>query len=273
MAAKPVVEIRNLSLKYPNGVVALQDIDLDINPGDFIALIGPNGAGKSTLLKIILGLIKPTGGIIKLSLIDKSTPNSLPKRRLTKTFVSSEFNRNLKYVGYVPQSAQARDPNLPFSVYETVMLGRTPLKGLFHRMGAKDRQKVDETLKLFGIFELKDRKIGQLSGGQSQRVFLAKAMVAEPKLLLLDEPTSGVDATSKKEFYNILERLNKETGITVILSSHDIGVITKIANRVLCINKSQFFCGENEDFSAEHEIPKMYEHPVDIVEHHHDNHS
>ena len=101
---------------------------------------------------------------------------------------------------------------------------------------------------MFGIYELKDRKIGQLSGGQSQRVFLAKAMVSDPKLLLLDEPTSGVDAASKKDFYNILERLNKETGITVILSSHDISVITKIASRVLCINKSQFFCGENEEF-------------------------
>ena len=131
----------------------------------------------------------------------------------------------------------------------------------------KTEQKVEETLKLFGIYELKDRKIGQLSGGQSQRVFLAKAMVAEPKLLLLDEPTSGVDTTSKKEFYNILERLNKERGITVILSSHDIGVITKIANRVLCINRSQFFCGENEDFSADVEIHKMYDHPVELMEH------
>jgi zinc transport system ATP-binding protein len=101
------------------------------------------------------------------------------------------------------------------------MLGRTPVAGLFHGMKDEDRQKVEETLKLFGIYELKDRKIGQLSGGQSQRVFLAKAMVAEPKLLLLDEPTSGVDTTSKKEFYNILDRLNEERGITVILSSHD----------------------------------------------------
>lgn len=135
-------------------------------------------------------------------------------------------------------------------------------------MGAKDRQKVDETLRMFGIYELKDRKIGQLSGGQSQRVFLAKAMVAEPKLLLLDEPTSGVDTSSKKDFYNILDQLNKEREITVILSSHDIGVITKIANRVLCLNKSQFFCGENADFQADVEIHKLYEHPVELIDHH-----
>ena len=247
--AKPVVEIRDLSIKYPNGVMALEGINVDVNERDLIALIGPNGAGKSTLLKVVLGLEKPTSGSVKL-------------------FGCPDLSKNLKYVGYVPQSAQARDPNLPFSVYETVMLGRTPHAGLFHGMGAEDRQKVEETLKLFGIYELKDRKIGQLSGGQSQRVFLAKAMVAEPKLLLLDEPTSGVDTTSKKEFYDILERLNKERGITIILSSHDIGVITKIANRVLCINRSQFFCGENEDFSADIEIHKMYEHPVEIMEHH-----
>jgi zinc transport system ATP-binding protein len=92
-------------------------------------------------------------------------------------------------------------------------------------------------------------------------------MVAEPKLLLLDEPTSGVDATSKKEFYSILDRLNKERGITVVLSSHDIGVITKIANRVLCINRSQFFCGANEDFAADIEIHRLYDHPVELMEH------
>jgi zinc transport system ATP-binding protein len=177
------------------------------------------------------------------------------------------LTKNLKYVGYVPQSAQARDPNLPFSVYETVMLGRIPIAGLFHGIKENDKLKVNETLKMFGIYELKNRKIGQLSGGQSQRVFLAKAMVAEPKLLLLDEPTSGVDTTSKKEFYNILERLNKERGISVVLSSHDIGVITKVATRVLCINRSQFFCGENEDFKADIEIHKLYDHPVELMEH------
>jgi zinc transport system ATP-binding protein len=246
--AKPIVEIRDVSVKYPNGVLALDGINIDVNEKDLIALLGPNGAGKSTLLMVILGLIKPLSGSVKL-------------------FGSQELSKNLKYVGYVPQNAQARDPNLPFSVYETVMLGRTPHAGLLHGVGAQDRQKVEETLKLFGIYELKDRKIGQLSGGQSQRVFLAKAMVADPKLLLLDEPTSGVDTTSKSEFYKILERLNRESGITVILSSHDVGVITKIANRVLCINRSQFFCGENADFSASVEIHKVYDHPVELMDH------
>lgn len=249
MLEAKIVELQNVSVKYSNGVVALEGINVDVNQNDLIALIGPNGAGKSTLLKVILGLIKPTSGTVKL-------------------FGCQDLGKNLKHVGYVPQTAQARDPNLPFSVYETVLLGRTPVAGLFHGMHSEDRDRVNETLKMFGIYDLKDRKIGQLSGGQSQRVFLAKAMVAEPKLLLLDEPTSGVDTTSKKEFYGTLERLNKEHGITVILSSHDISVITKIANRVLCVNKSQFFCGENEAFDADTELHKMYEHPVEIVDHH-----
>jgi zinc transport system ATP-binding protein len=245
-----LIEIRSLNVKYPNGVTALEDINLDICESDLIALMGPNGAGKSTLLKVILGLIKPTSGSIKL-------------------FGSADLGKNLKNVGYVPQTALVRDPNLPFTVYETVMMGRTPVAGLLHGLRKSDRQKVNEVLKLFGIYELKDRKIGQLSGGQSQRVFLAKAMVAEPKLLLLDEPTSGVDMTSKREFYNILERLNKERHIAVVLSSHDVGVVTKIANRVLCINRSQFFCGPNHEFEADKEIHRMYNHNVELIEHDH----
>ena len=247
-AANPILELHEVSVRYANGILALDKITLDVNAQDIIALIGPNGAGKSTLLKVILGLVKPTSGSVRL-------------------FGSQELAKNLKYVGYVPQNAQARDTNLPFNVFETVMLGRTPLAGLFHGANARDWQKVVEVLKMFGIFELKDRRIGQLSGGQSQRVFLAKAMVAEPKLLLLDEPTSGVDTTSRGEFYRLLERLNKEKGITVILCSHDIGVITKIANRVLCINRSQFFCGENADFEASTEIRKLYDHPVELMDH------
>ena len=122
MAAKPIVEIRNVSVRYPNGVLALDSITLDVNDKDLIALIGPNGAGKSTLIKVILGLIKPTAGSVRL-------------------LGSEDLTKNLKYVGYVPQSAQARDVNMPFSVFETVMLGRTPQAGLFHGVRRKRQAK------------------------------------------------------------------------------------------------------------------------------------
>lgn len=246
----PIIELHDVSVRYGNGVLALDRITLDVNNRDLIGLIGPNGAGKSTLLNVVLGLIKPTSGSVKL-------------------FGSEVLSKNLKYVGYVPQKAQAQDPNFPFTVYETVMLGRTVRTGLLRRLEARDKQRAMEVLKLLGIFELKDRKIGQLSGGQSQRVFVAKAIVAEPKLLLLDEPTSGVDVASKAEFYDILEHLNNEMGLTIILSSHDIGVITKLANRVVCINRSLFFCGRKSEFSADSVLPKMYDYPVEMMHHDH----
>ena len=250
LALNPVVELCDVSVRYSNGVLALDRITLDVNDRDLIGLIGPNGAGKSTLLSVILGLIKPSSGSVKL-------------------FGTHVLPRNLKLVGYVPQKAVAQDPNFPFTVFETVMLGKVAQVGPLRGSGPEDRKKVEETLKLLGIYELKDRRIGQLSGGQSQRVFVAKAMVADPKLLLLDEPTSGIDAASKTEFYGILERLNKEMGITVILSSHDIGVITKLANRVVCINRSLFFCGQNSDFSPDSVLPRMYNYPVETMHHDH----
>lgn len=247
---RPIVELRDVSVRYSNDVLALDGITLDVNDRDLIGLIGPNGAGKSTLLSVILGLIKPTSGSVSL-------------------LGSDDLAKNLKYVGYVPQKAHAQDPNFPFTVFETVMLGRTARKGLLHRLGVMDKQKVIEVMKLFGIYGLKDRKIGQLSGGQSQRVFVAKAIVSEPKLLLLDEPTSGVDVASKAGFYDLLERLNREMGIAIVLSSHDIGVVTKLANRVVCINRSLFFCGQKSEFSAESVLPKMYDYPVEMMHHDH----
>ncbi len=224
----PVVELQNVSVQYPSGVTALEGITLEVFEKDLIGLIGPNGSGKSTLLKVILGLIKPNVGTVKL-------------------FGEPISEKNLRKVGFVPQRAQVEDANFPSTVYETVLLGRIPKVGLFRRFGRKDYEKVEELLNLIGIHDLKERKIGQLSGGQSQRVFLAKALVGDPKLLILDEPTSGVDLDSKREFYNIIGKLDRQLGTTIILASHEIGIVTKLATRVVCINKSQFFCGEITD--------------------------
>ena len=227
----PVVELQNVGVQYPSGVTALEGITLEVFEKDLIGLIGPNGSGKSTLLKVILGLIKPNVGTVKL-------------------FGEPISEKNLKKVGFVPQRTQVEDANFPSTVYETVLLGRIPKVGLFRRFGRKDYERVEELLNLIGIHDLRDRKIGQLSGGQSQRVFLAKALVGDPKLLILDEPTSGVDVDSKREFYNIIGKLDRELGTTIILASHEIGIVTKLATRIVCINKSQFYCGEITDVEA-----------------------
>lgn len=243
-----VVDFHGLCVQYPGRVHALEEINLQIFEKDFVGLIGPNGAGKSTLLSVILGLTAPTDGSVKL-------------------FGEPISGTNLRKVGYVPQKSQASDPNFPATVFETVLLGRAPRAGLLHRLRGKDREKVNEILQLLGIEDLKDRRIGKLSGGQSQRVFLAKALVGEPQLLLLDEPTSGVDVHSKSEFYNILGKLNKEMGITIILSSHDVGVVTKLANRVVCLNTTIFFHGTTPEFTQSSALSQMYDFPFELVQH------
>jgi zinc transport system ATP-binding protein len=228
---KSMVELQNVSARYPNGVLALEGITFEAFERDMIGVIGPNGSGKSTLLKLILGLMKPNTGTVKL-------------------FGESLSAKNLKLVGYVPQKVQGEDANFPSTVLETVLLGRAPKAGLLHRLGRADQEKAQDTLKLLDIYDLRDRKIGELSGGQTQRVLLAKALVGDPKLLVLDEPTSGVDVDSKNEFYTVVSRLNRENGMTIILASHEISIVAKLVNRVLCINRSQLACGDITDLEA-----------------------
>ncbi len=250
---KPIiVDVEDLCVQYPGRFHALEQITLQVFENDLLGLIGPNGAGKSTLLAVLLGLLKPTSGSVRL-------------------FGEPISPKNLRRVGYLPQRSHAADSNFPASVFETVMMGMAPRAGVFHRLGSKDRNKVLETLELLNISDLKDRKIGQLSGGQSQRVFLAKSLVSEPRLLLLDEPTSGIDIQSKSEFYRTLEKLNHDMGITIILSSHDIGVVTKLANRVACLNTTMFFHGTTSEFAQSTVLSKMYNYPVELMEHQHDN--
>ncbi|HYY92332.1 MAG TPA: ABC transporter ATP-binding protein [Candidatus Dormibacteraeota bacterium] len=243
-----IVELSDVAVQYHNGVTALEKITFEIFEKDLIGLMGPNGAGKSTLLSVILGLVRPTRGTVKL-------------------FGAPISPASLTHVGYVPQKAQATDVNFPSTVFETVLMGRIPQVGMFHRFNRRDREKVDRVLQMFEIQDLKDRKIGQLSGGQSQRVFVAKAVVGDPKLLLLDEPTSGVDTHSKAEFYSMLEKLNREMGITIILSSHDVATVTRLANRVACINTSLFFCGSTSEFASSPVISTVYGYPVELMHH------
>ena len=224
------VEISNLTVKYPD-VTALDDVSFAIKQGDFLGIIGPNGAGKSTLFDSMLGLNTNYTGTIKF--FDEDITKS-------KTYH--------KEIGYVPQKPEFEN-NFPATVSEVVRMGLRK---------KSDDKKVDEILQQLWIHELRNRRIGELSGGQLQRVFIAKALVNDPKILILDEPSTGVDQQSIDLFFSILKELNSKQGITIIWSSHDLDAVNKLANHVACLNRTLFFHGESETFFSDDKLVKQY---------------
>ncbi len=237
-----IIEITGVSFKQDASRI-LEDINLEIKRGEFLGIIGPNGAGKTTLLRIILGLIKPTSGTIKL--------------------FGEDINhfKDWYKIGYIPQHALSFDVNFPVNVFEVVSMGRFSRKGLFKTLGKEDRQVIDDTLEIVGMKEYKNRRIGELSGGQQQRVFIARALASQPELLILDEPTVGVDIAGQKEFYDFLEKLNKEKKITLVIVTHDIGNISSRIGKLACINKKMFSgCHPEELFGYAPEGMKFVHH-------------
>ena len=243
---KTVARFVDVDVTYGGDVDALSHITLDIYEGDFLGIIGPNGAGKTTLLNVLLGLTPPKRGSVSL-------------------FGGSVSASGLRRVGYVPQKVATAEANSPFTVYETVLMGRTPRAGPLHRLGHEDYNKAEEVLRMLGIHELSRRKMGELSGGQSQRVLMAKALVGDPDLLVLDEPTSGVDSPSRVEIYRILAELNRVRGITMMLSTHDIGVVKSLTNRVAFLHRSLLFQGSTSELSDQ-VLSRMYDYPIEITE-------
>ncbi len=209
---KKQIEVQNLSFRYKSHEV-LKDINLDIYEGDYLAIIGPNGGGKTTFTKLLLGLLKPTKGSIKI--FDKSV---IEER---------------KEIGYLPQYINF-NMDMPINVYDIVLQGRLEPTKLFYT--TKDKEIVHRQLKKMNILDLKHRKIKELSGGQRQRVLLARALVKEPKILILDEPTASIDPEGQKDIYALLKKLP----LTKIIVSHDIQVLFEGVNRVAHINKKLY---------------------------------
>ena len=225
-----VVEIKNLTVKYPD-VKALDNVSLEVNEGDFLGIIGPNGAGKSTLFASMLNLHTSYEGTIKF--FNKDI-------RKSKNY--------LKQIGYVPQKP-IFEKNFPVTVKDVVRMGL---------QNDSDAERIDEILQQLWIHELGNRRIGELSGGQQQRVFIAKALVHKPKLLILDEPVTGIDQQSIDLFFSILKELNSKQKITIIWSSHDLDAVNKLANHVACLNRTLFFHGESEKFFSNDKLVKQY---------------
>lgn len=223
MNADNVITIENLDFSYVRGVKILENINLTIKPGDFLGVIGANGGGKTTLLKIILGLLEPDKGSVKV--FDQAP---VAARR---------------QVGYVPQYAKI-DLDYPINVLDVVLMGLLGNKKVLRRFSRQDKKKVLDTLAKVGIEDLAKKQIGELSGGQRQRVLIARALVRSPKLLILDEPTSSVDAKAGSDFFELLKELNKE--ITIIVVSHDVGMISPYINKVACLNNTLYFHDSGE---------------------------
>ena len=228
-ATEPVLELRDVAVEYSGGIRAIDGIRLRVFPHDLLGLLGPNGAGKSTLLAVILGLQKPTRGSV----------------RLFGRPVSPDYLlEGLRRLGYVPQRPQSTYPDFPATVLETVLLGRAARARPFRGVTRRERKEAEEILTLLDIHDLRGRRIGRLSGGQTQRVFVAKALVGKPELLVLDEPTSGMDAQSRREFYLMLVHLNRDLGITIVLTSHEVHSVTKLANRIAFLSGTLLFDGD-----------------------------
>lgn len=250
-----IVEIIDVSFSYEDDEGQVLDgISFNIHSGDYLGIIGPNGAGKTTLLKLILGILKPKSGAIKLFGEDIST------------------FKNWSRIGYVPQKATHFEKNFPATVREVVLMGRFGRRGLFRSTNNQDKKLVREALQKVGMWEFANRLIGDLSVGQQQRVFIARALVTEPEIIFLDEPTTGIDPQTQKDFYELLKKLNNELGLTLVLISHDVGMVTNEAKHVACIDKSLVCHGLISDFLKNNKLNEIFMGGVKIITHERHDH-
>lgn len=231
-----ILELKDITAGYDD-LTVLQHINFEISDSDFIGIIGPNGGGKTTLLKVILGLIKPFSGEI----------------------IYNTSKQNL--FGYLPQNNRF-DQRFPINTTEVVLSGLMSEKGLYRSYTRQDREKAAELLEKYGMGDYKKSPIGDLSGGQMQRVFLCRAIISSPRVLVLDEPTTYVDSLFEKEFYSILKELNKN--MAIIMVSHDLGTICSYVKTIACVNRGLHYHHSNQ-ISAEQLA--SYNCPIELITH------
>ena len=248
MPEENIIEVRNVSFKYGSNII-LDKITFDIKEGEYLGIIGPNGAGKTTLLQILLGLLKPTTGTVKMF---GQNINKLKDRAL---------------IGYVPQKSTQVANEFPATVEEIVKSGRTAKVGLFKQYNKADKEKIEWAMEITDIIDLRKKLINDLSGGQRQRVFIARALAAEPRILFLDEPTIAIDIASSQKFYEFLNKLNKELNITILFVSHDLDVIAKEVNTVLCLKQELICHGTPKDFLKKENLEKLYGDKFKLIVH------
>jgi zinc transport system ATP-binding protein len=231
--------IKNLCAGY-RGTEALKNISFSVTPGDYIGICGPNGSGKSTMIKVILGLLQPTAGEVCLL----GTP-------------LSKF-RSWQRIGYLPQGLQFFNPHFPATVDEVVRLGRLAGKKFPKTFNREDTKAVERTMEWMGISHIKGSMIGELSGGLRQRVLLARALVNDPELLVMDEPTTALDPETRESFYKLIYEMNREKKATVLLVTHDTATIGKYASHLLYLDKQVVFYGSFDDFCNSTEMTEFF---------------
>ncbi|MSO40770.1 MAG: metal ABC transporter ATP-binding protein [Solirubrobacterales bacterium] len=220
----PVVRARDLSFAYPEGPAVLEGVDLDVQAGEFVGIAGPNGGGKTTLIRLVVGLEQPTGG--ELEVFGGPPPQATGANR----------------IGYLPQRAEI-GLSAPITVREVVESGRVSVAGIFGALSTEDEAAVDEAIERVGLSEKAGERLTRLSGGQRQRAFIAKALAGGPKLLVLDEPTTGVDADAQERLAELLDELRAQLGVTILYVSHEFGAIEPYAERLVVVRSGIVFDG------------------------------
>lgn len=242
MSAKKILELENITAGY-NGRIVIEDINFSVCEKDFIGIIGTNGSGKTTLLKVIMGLVTPLKGRVRFFA------------------AGHESGSRIYNIGYLPQVAMF-DHKFPISVFDVVISGLSGKTGLLKHFSKEEKRKAYEVMKHMDILQLKKKPIGELSGGQMQRVFLARALVSSPRLLLLDEPNTFVDKGFEINFFEILKELNRQ--VAIILVSHDLGMIFSHVKAIACVNRNLFYHDSNE---ITQELLDNYNCPIDLITH------
>jgi len=247
--APPAIRFENATLAY-DGTVALEDVSLDVPEGAFVGVIGPNGSGKTSLIRGVLGLVTPTRGRIH---VGELCCHQLRKVRLD--------------IGYVPQGARV-DRFFPAKVLDVVLMGLYPRLGLLRRPGRAEREKALAALEGVGMADLARRPAGQLSGGQLQRVFIARALVRDPKILLLDEPSTGLDVRSQAAVMELIHSTHRERGLTTLLVTHDVNLVYPFLDLVLAVNRKVFAYGPPGETLVKEVLDRMYGVEVHVHEAH-----
>ncbi|MGD8192516.1 metal ABC transporter ATP-binding protein [Brevibacillus ginsengisoli] len=250
---REIIRLSSLSFQYENGKKVLEDISFSLYEGDFLGIVGPNGSGKSTLMKLILGLLSPTEGSIELF------------GQPTQKF------RDWVKIGYVAQQVAHGAGGFPATVEEVVASGLVGKVGLFRRLKHSHYHKVRDVVERVGLLPKLHERIGNLSGGQLQRVFIARALVSDPELLILDEPTVGVDQESIEQFYSLLRSLKEDNRMTMLIISHDVSVMTQWVNKVACLQRRIHFHGSTDEFEHNQDkiFQSMYGESVRLLAHNH----